>query len=391
EAQNFRYSPALMLVALREEPVSMTAYRVQGFTLSPSLPDPLFAERFRGRRLALQESLQEKRRHLLETPNQATLEKILAEIRTGPNQSTAEFAVRVNEWLRAHHKYSLAPRIPEGERDVLVRWLDSSEAGHCELFAGSFVLLARRAGYPARVVTGFKGGSWNGFSNNFTIRNADAHAWAEIFDVATGAWLRADPLGVTAGSQAEQEAKGQEAIARRTDRSWTARLDSLRVFWYRRIVSFDQRSQLDTLKAMKTATEKSGKQLRESMEKMMASAKAWLSSPWDLQRFGQLLAAIALVVGGIWWWRTLGRGWWRRLRHRGGRQDDPVRREASYWLARLLGARSAEPAGAQIIPDLQRLRFGARSTWTDPDRVFRAARDEARQAHRRARITPSEP
>ena len=36
----------------------------------------------------------------------------------------------------------------------------------------------------------------------------------------------------------------------RVDRSWTARLDSLRVFWYRRIVSFDDRAQAEALRAV---------------------------------------------------------------------------------------------------------------------------------------------
>ncbi len=381
EAQNYRYSPDLLLIALREEPVSMTAYRVIGFTLSPSLPDPAFAARLKAARPTLQNNIAEQRRNLLATPDQATLDRILLEIGIGEGQPTAEFTQRVNAWLQARHQYSTSPRIPDGERDVLVRWLDSTEAGHCELFAGSFVLLARRAGFPARMVTGFKGGSWNGFSNNFTIRNADAHAWAEIFDAATGAWLRADPLGVSAGTQAEQEARGLAAIAARTDRSWSARVDSLRVFWYRRIVSFDQRSQLETLKAMKNATENSGRRLRQAMEEMMASAKAWLTSPWDLHRFGQLAATIGSVAALVWLWRSFGRGWWRGLRRR-GRRDDPVRREAGLWLSRLRGAPQNQTLDATVIPNLQRLRFGARPSWPEPEGVFRRARRVLREARK---------
>ncbi len=49
----------------------------------------------------------------------------------------------------------------------------------------------------------------------------------------------------------EAEAKTERALAARSDRSWSARFDSLRVFWYRRIVSFDQRSQLETFREVK--------------------------------------------------------------------------------------------------------------------------------------------
>ena len=389
EAQNYRFAPDLMLVALRDEPVSMTAYRVQGFTLSPALPDPDFAKLLREAKLADPADVAARKRVFLATPGQAALTQVLAEIAAPEKVSTEEFAQRVNAWLRARHNYSLSPRIPDGDKnsDPLVRWLQSSEAGHCELFAGSFVLLARRAGYPARLVTGFKGGSWNAFSNNFTIRNADAHAWAEIFDAASGAWLRADPLGISAGAQAEAEAKGEAAVVARTDRSWSARLDSLRVLWYRRIVSFDQRSQLETLKAMKDATENSGRRLRRAVEEMIASAKAWLTSPWDVRRFGQLAGVIGAVGGVGWLWRAFGRGWWRRSR-RGGRRDDPVRREAGQWLGRMSGAGSTVPQGSGVLAELQRLRFGARETWSAPAQIFRQARQTLRAARRCSRISP---
>lgn len=375
EMQSFRYAPRLVMIALREDPVTMTAYRVEGFDLSPTLPDPRFAELWKvrhelpDRRHELQISLPA----FTHDTDRPTLNRVLAEATGGEFLQAPEFARRVSEWLKRSHAYSLSPVIPPGRGDPLVRWMASREAGHCELFAGTFVLLARAAGFPARMITGFHGGTWNAFSNNFTIRNADAHAWAEIFDAESGTWLRTDPLAVGAAMQTSP-VKGEAAIASRLDRSWKARLDSLRVFWYRRIVSFDQGTQAETLKRVKEATQTSGQVLREMFQDAATALKAWITAPWDARRFASLAGLAGLAAGLAWAWRTFGRGWWRRVSgQRGVRRDDPVRNEAGRWLRRFAAAETVAVAGP-VVTDLQRLRFGARATWPEPETTFRAAR-----------------
>ncbi len=378
EAQNFRYAPNLALAALREDPVAMTAYRVDGFDLGPLLPDPTFAERWRRRGPGDLRAVGTQSRLLLAGGDLERLRRLVEEITAGRTWTAPEFARRAGEWLRGRHGYSLAPVVPAGDGDPLVRWLVSREAGHCELFAGGFVLLARAAGFPARAVTGFRGGSWNGYSNNFTIRNAEAHAWAEIFDEAAGGWWRADPLAPAAASQ-DDEVRGEAAVASRLDRSWSARLDSLRVFWYRRIVSFDQRSQAETLKAVKDATQQTGRALREVLEEVMAGVRGWLAAPWDGARVARGLGLIAGLAALVWLWREWGPGWWRVwVRRRGRSRGDPVRREAGRWLARL----STGAAPGPVMAELQRLRFGAEGTWPEPGGVFRRARRAWRAARR---------
>ena len=49
EPQNFQLAAALNVVALRNEPVSMTAYRVEGLDTSGILRDPAFARRWQAR------------------------------------------------------------------------------------------------------------------------------------------------------------------------------------------------------------------------------------------------------------------------------------------------------------------------------------------------------
>jgi transglutaminase-like putative cysteine protease len=385
EAQNFRFAPRLAMVALRDDPVSMTAYRIDGFDVSPALADPRFAAVWKAREQPAERPI------LLQTTLPAfAQERDGVTLRRGLTAATggetalpaAEFARRVSTWLKAHHNYSLSPTIPPGAGDPLVKWLVSREAGHCELFAGSFVLLARAAGFPARLVTGFRGGSWNGYSNNFTVRNSDAHAWAEIFDEQTGAWLRADPLAAGAAMQAETE-QGAAAIALRLDRSWKARFDSLRVFWYRRIVNFDQRSQAETMKAVKEATQTSGRRLRESLRESLTSIKAWLTAPWDLGRVASVSGAVVVIALATWIWREFGGGWWRGLRPgRGARRDDPVRREAGRWLRKFEGCDPRSTDCAAVMSELQRLRFGARTSWPPSEKVFRRARRVWREARR---------
>jgi hypothetical protein len=390
EAQNFRYAPRLSVMALRDEPVTMLAYRIEDFEVSASLPDPNFARELLNHPTSPQRRVS---RHLrlpafATDRDFSTVGRVLAEATSGAKLSAPEFARAVGAWLKQNHTYSLSPSIPAGG-DPLVRWLGSREPGHCELFAGSMVLLARAAGIPARMVTGFRGGSWNGFSNNFTIRNADAHAWAELFDQATGAWLLADPLAVATAAQAA-ELRGPAAVAARVDRSWTARFDSLRVFWYRRIVSFDQRSQVETLQAMKQVTQNSGKILREKLTNLMAGLKAWLTAPWDLQRVVTLLGIIAAAAAAIAGWRTFRDLWWRRFRRGKGRgREDPVRREAGRWLSKLTATRSSDVDAGDVLSELQRLRFGPRTTWPDPTQIFRRARRALRDTRRRQKLTRS--
>jgi transglutaminase-like putative cysteine protease len=306
--------------------------------------------------------------------DQEKLAQRVREITEGAQLPAAEFTRRVETWLGKRHGYSLSPKIPDGNGDALVRWLESNEGGHCELFAGSYVLLARAAGYSARVVTGFRGGSWNGYSGNFTLRNADAHAWCEIFDPVSGAWLRADPTLGAASAQAEGPA-GEASLAKRTDRSWSARFDSLRVFWYRRIVNFDQRSQVETLKAVKSATENTGRQLRDFLASLSRQVGAWFQGPWDVRRWVNVLAGFVIVGALIWGWLRVGRRWWQRMgRGSAGLRLDPIRQEAGHWLRRFTDAQGGGPEFERVTSELQRLRYGAQKTWPEPKAVFRGAR-----------------
>jgi transglutaminase-like putative cysteine protease len=349
DAQNFRYSPYLGLMALRDEPATMTAYRVEGMAPdTPGLADSLFAARWRNREVRRGVPLQLEL-DLPFAPDKATLAGLTADI-GARGLDAAAFAQKANAWLQRLHGYSLSPRIPPGPGDPLVRWMASREPGHCELFAGAFVLAARSAGFPARVVTGFKGGTWN------------AHAWAEIWDARRGAWLRDDPLAPVVSEALEK--KGDAALAALMDRSWSARLNSIRVFWYRRIVNFDQQSQVDTIRAVKAATDSSGKWLRAAVAGAASRVKAWFAGPWNLERAGRV-AAVAAAAGALLWALLTGRI--RLAALVASRKADPVRREAGHWLRRLEGP-------PPLIADLQRLRFGHSGTWPRPADVFRRAR-----------------
>ena len=71
-------------------------------------------------------------------------------------------------------------------------FLFTTRKGFCEHYAASFVVLMRAAGIPARVVTGYQGGEYNDLGGYYILRQADAHAWAEVWLRDRG-WVRIDP------------------------------------------------------------------------------------------------------------------------------------------------------------------------------------------------------
>jgi hypothetical protein len=93
--------------------------------------------------------------------------------------------------------YSLTP----GEYDDLDGFLFGRRVGFCEHYAASFATLMRLAGIPARVVVGYLGGEYNDLGRFFLVRQADTHAWCEVWLPENG-WTRVDPTAVVAPGRA---------------------------------------------------------------------------------------------------------------------------------------------------------------------------------------------
>lgn len=77
-----------------------------------------------------------------------------------------------------------------------------TQLGFCEHFASAFTVLARAAGLPARVVTGYQGGEINPVDGAMVVRQSEAHAWAEVWMPGRG-WQRVDPTALAAPSRIE--------------------------------------------------------------------------------------------------------------------------------------------------------------------------------------------
>lgn len=92
--------------------------------------------------------------------------------------------------------YTLRPgKIQPGD----VAWfLFQHRKGFCGHYAASAACLLRMGGIPARIVTGFRGGTWNPWLRTLTLRDSDAHAWVEAWDENARSWTRFDPTSYVA-------------------------------------------------------------------------------------------------------------------------------------------------------------------------------------------------
>ena len=108
---------------------------------------------------------------------------------------------RAIEFLRqGRYAYTLEPALL-GSHSV-DDFLFVTREGFCEHFSSAFVFLMRAAGIPSRVVTGYQGGELNPVDNIITVRQSDAHAWAEVFLGQRG-WVRIDPTAAAVPGRVE--------------------------------------------------------------------------------------------------------------------------------------------------------------------------------------------
>lgn len=98
--------------------------------------------------------------------------------------------------------YNLSPnKMPAGEADFALWFLESSDSGYCIHFATAATVLLRAADVPARYVTGYMFDANPG--QPVTVTEENAHAWAEYYEPKLGCWI---PLEVTPAGYGEESA-----------------------------------------------------------------------------------------------------------------------------------------------------------------------------------------
>ena len=98
-------------------------------------------------------------------------------------------------------RYTMEP--PLLGRHSVDEFLFDTRLGYCEHYASAFVVLMRALDIPARVVTGYQGGEMNPIDGFMTVRQSDAHAWAEVWLAGSG-WVRIDPTATVAPVRIEE-------------------------------------------------------------------------------------------------------------------------------------------------------------------------------------------
>ena len=102
---------------------------------------------------------------------------------------------RALDWIRAEFAYTLETPLPG--RNAVDEFLFDTLRGFCAHYAGAMTFVLRAAGIPARVVTGFAGGTRNPVGDYWVLRRMDAHAWAEVW-LGNAGWQRVDPTAAVA-------------------------------------------------------------------------------------------------------------------------------------------------------------------------------------------------
>ncbi|MDG2169026.1 MAG: transglutaminaseTgpA domain-containing protein [Opitutales bacterium] len=308
-----------------------------------------------------------------------SVEKIRSRV---PDNDPVKFAYVASQWLASEHIYTTSLNAHTGSGDPVVRWIRSGDGGHCEYFSAALVLLCRTAGIPARVVTGFHGGTWNGYENYFMVKNSEAHAWVEVFD-GDNYWVRVDPTpgGTQDIINLNQATTEVESFV---DSSVTAYVDSLRILWYRRVVNFDNQDQIEMVNGFSITMEALMEDIRGKLKAFANEFKAMLQDPFNKERmtlfgvtFGFLFLVYLLVR--ILLSRLRARAYFKffgtRKRKRIVQLKDRVL--AGKLLLRYhqrLESSEASSDVLQSVSDLQIIRFGSVNRWPTVSPVLKRAR-----------------
>jgi hypothetical protein len=268
-------------------------------------------------------------------------------VRAGaPDAETA--ARRISAHLSGNYRYTLA-LTRQSARPPLEEFLFVRRSGNCEYFAAAMAVMLRSEGIPSRVVAGFQHGEWNPYGRYFMVRLSDAHSWVEAYIEGRG-WVAFDPS--PRGGAAAEAARSPMSLY----------LDAARMRWYRYIVNWSLRDQV---------------QLAQSVHRQASDFRVGLSWPRGWRVSPALVAVgVAVIVAALVW--LVGHGPAR------GKSGPAAAMPAFYERAlRLLARRGLSPAAAETAR-----QFAARVHAAVPDRADAFARLTAHYERARFGASP---
>ena len=155
------------LISTVEKPIKAPMHYLASSSLSPKFHDSLDQD-------TLYASTHFDRNRNPQTYQEA--QKIKKRFNTPDKRATALIKFFQSQSLT----YSLKPKALD-INNTADSFLFDKRLGYCVHFASSFVIMARMAGIPSRIVTGYRADKANSLNNYLPVKERDAHAWAELY------------------------------------------------------------------------------------------------------------------------------------------------------------------------------------------------------------------
>jgi hypothetical protein len=206
--------------------------------------------------------------------------------------------IAIKQHLLSGYTYSLdVGSVPSAS--PLEDFLFTRKTGYCEHYATAMVIMLRTVGIPARLVTGFLPGEWNGFGHYYVVRQRDAHAWVEVWFPQSG-WVTFDPTPSV-----------MKAFPSPLLKQIGGLIDSIRLKWDRFVIHYSFYDQMTVAQGLRNQ----GQSLRAHVSNLMAMLNGWFVSrqepgaartlqfPWHALGFASLCVACVL----LWIWKLLKR------------------------------------------------------------------------------------
>ena len=141
-------------------------------------------------------------------PRTQALVRRLERETSGPRELVAAIMHRFAE---GEYLYTRNPPLLR-EEDPVDHFLFQTKRGFCGHYAQALAWASRAAGIPARVVTGYLGGTRNPLGDYWILRQSDAHAWVEVYFSHAG-WVRKDPTRILSPDQIVSGEQGEANAA----------------------------------------------------------------------------------------------------------------------------------------------------------------------------------